>query len=397
MKKILFIHHATGWGGAPNSMIKLINSLDSSKYDVEVLLLKHSIVAEILTENGINYQIADSIFYKKYYQYFIHSEARYIKWHQPYHFLKLFVLWILSRYYFAKLELSKYEVDIIHLNSSVLTDWLAPAKKKGKVVIHIREPYRKGNLDLLHSFFVSQLRMYADRIIAISRDNAKRINLPEKTHVIYDYDDIPKNESSIESYSSKKVLYLGGAASIKGFFTLVDALDYLNKDIKVYFGGSYAAAKKPRNVAKRLLKSILLYGKKREVAIKKMKSHPNADEIGMTDKVHSYLDVVCCLVSPFSVPHFSRPVIEAHLHKKPAIGTDVEGMDEIIDRGINGLIVPKNNPKALAEAINYLCSNPVESKKMGETGYNKAKKLYSPENIKDIERVYSKLLKSKNS
>ncbi len=72
-------------------------------------------------------------------------------------------------------------------------------------------------------------------------------------------------------------------------------------------------------------------------------------------------------------------------------------MDEIIDHGINGLIVPKNNPQALAEAINYLCVNPAECKKMGDSGYNKAKKLYSPENIKEIESVYSSLLNNKNS
>jgi hypothetical protein len=28
MKKILFIHHAAGWGGAPNSMIKLIKAMN---------------------------------------------------------------------------------------------------------------------------------------------------------------------------------------------------------------------------------------------------------------------------------------------------------------------------------------------------------------------------------
>ena len=122
MIKILFVHHASGWGGAPNSMIKLINSLDKSQYNVEVLLLKHSIVAEKLAENGIKYKVAESFFYRRYYQYFTHSEADYLKWYQVYRFLKLSILWLLSRYYYAKKELLMHDYDIVHLNSSVLSD-----------------------------------------------------------------------------------------------------------------------------------------------------------------------------------------------------------------------------------------------------------------------------------
>jgi glycosyltransferase involved in cell wall biosynthesis len=392
VKKVLFIHHAVGWGGAPNSMIKLINDLDSSRYNVEVLLLKNSIVADKLTENGIKYKIAESIFYKKYYHYFTHSEAGYVKWYYIYRFIKLSVIWVLSRYYFSKKELKKHFFDIAHLNSSVLTDWLAPAKAKGKVVIHIREPFKKGPLDVLHYFFKHQMSKYADQIIAISQNNADRIALPQKTEVVYNYSDIPQKDPHISSYFSKKLLYLGGASSIKGFYTLIEALDYLDKDVKIYFGGTYTASKKNRNKVKRFLKKILFYGKKRQNAIEKIRSHPNAIEIGMTKNVDSYLDEVCCMVSPFSVPHFSRPVIEAHLHKKPAIGSDADGMEEIIAHGENGLIVPKNNPKALAEAINFITSNGELAKKLGEEGFRIAKEKYSPKNIKKIENIYKRLL-----
>jgi glycosyltransferase involved in cell wall biosynthesis len=392
MKKILFIHHAKGWGGAPNSMIKLINDLDSSRYNVEVLLLKNSIVADKMLENGIKFKVANSIFYKKYYHYISHSEAGYIKWYQIYRFIKLSVLWLLSRYYFAKKEVEKYDFDIVHLNSSVLTDWLAPAKKKGKVVIHIREPFRKGKIDILYHVFRFQMRKYADRIVAISEDNAKRIGIPEKTEVIYNYSEIPKNEPPESSYFSKKVLYLGGSSYIKGFYTMVKALDYLDKDVRVYFGGTYSKGKNSRNLLKQILKRILSYGKKRKEAIEKMRNHPNAIEIGITNNVQKYLDEVCCLVSPFSVSHFSRPVIEAHLHKKPAIGSDVKGMDEIIKHEENGLVVPKDNPKKLAEAINALTADSDKAKTLGEEGYDTAIRKFSPNNIRQFQHLYDKLI-----
>jgi glycosyltransferase involved in cell wall biosynthesis len=392
MNKILFIHHAEGWGGAPINMINIINSLDKSKYAIEVLLLKHSIVAEKLEENGIKYSVADSDFFKKYYDYFTHSETGYVKWFNIYRFLKLSLLWLLSRYYFAPKELGKHIYDIVHLNSAFLTDWLAPAKRRGKVVIHIQEPFRNGKYDILHPFFICQMQKFADRIIAISEDTAKRIGIPDKTEVIYNYANIPENLPFFSSYESKKFLYLGGATSIKGFYTLVGALDYLDKDVIVYFGGNYTLRKHGRNIVIRILKFILPVGKKKKKAIDKIKNHPNAIMLGMTNNIEENMNEICCLISPFSVPHFSRPIIEAHLHKKPAIGTDIEGMDEIIEHDKNGLIVPKNNPKELASAINALSTDPKKVKTLGENGYNVAIRKFTPENTLQFQYLYDKLV-----
>ena len=94
-----------------------------------------------------------------------------------------------------------------------------------------------------------------------------------------------------------------------------------------------------------------------------------------------------------AVCHFSRPFIEAHLHKKAAIGSNVQGMDEIIKHGKTGLIVPKNNPKALAEAINLISKDSYKAKKLGENGYKQALKKFTSENIIRFEKIYDSLLK----
>ena len=390
MKKILFIHHAAGWGGAPLNMINIINGLNTQHYAVHVLLLKDSVVADKLSENNISFNVANSTFYKKFYQYFSHTEAGSVKWYRFFRLLKLSALWILSRFYFSKKELAGHKFDIVHLNSSVLSDWLGPCSRKGKVVYHIQEPLAKGLFGLRYLFFRKQVQKYADKIIAISRDNADRINLPEKTEIIYNYASIPKIEIPQNSYASRTVLYLGGSAFIKGFYTMVDTVDYIEQDIKVYFCGYYSTAKK-KHLLKDLIKKILPRNKKERLAINKMRSHPNAIELGMINNVSEYLNTVCCLVSPFAVPHFSRPVIEAYLHKKPAIGSDVQGMDEIIKDKENGIIVAKNDPKNLARAINLLCTDHQQAQKYGELGYETALAKFSPDNIDLFEKVYDDL------
>jgi glycosyltransferase involved in cell wall biosynthesis len=114
--------------------------------------------------------------------------------------------------------------------------------------------------------------------------------------------------------------------------------------------------------------------------------------LGLIYNVNEYMEEVCCLISPFSVPHFSFPVIEAHMARKPVIASDVEGMDEIIDHGRNGLIVPINNPEALAKAINELTKNSAKAKQLGEEGYMRAIQKYTSKNIVQIEHLYDKLL-----
>jgi glycosyltransferase involved in cell wall biosynthesis len=395
--KLLFIHHATGWGGAPISMISLIKNLDREKFEIKVLLIRESMVADKLKENNINYSIAESVFYKRYYQYLTHSEADYIKYHQVYKLIKLSLFWLLSRLYFAKRELAKHDYDIAHLNSSVLTDWLAPAKERGKVIIHIREPLRKGRFDILRSVYRTQMRKYADHIVAISKDNARRVNLPKKTTLVYNYIEATKKEPSEDSYASKKVLYLGGSASIKGYHCMVDALDYLEEDVRVYFGGDYSSIHNPKsNIGKLKHTAKHLLRRKHFKAIKKMHSHPKATVIGLTQNVYYHLGEVCCLVSPFSVPHFSRPIIEAYLHKKPVIGSDVEGMSEIIEHEVTGLIVPRNNPRALAQAINDLTANKVKAKNLGESGLDFVKGKFN-NNFYQFMNIYDAIYPNQKS
>jgi len=390
MKKILYIHHASGWGGASKSLIATINSLDKRKYEAHVLLLKNTSFSSKFSEQGISYSVSESYFYNHVYKYFTHSEANYIPCYNLFKFIKLSICWLLSRHFFAKKELLKHNFDIVHLNSSVLTDWIMPAKTLGKVIMHIREPFRKGKLDILHIFFRNKMKD-ADKIIAISYNNANRVNLLDKTIVIYNYAELPLVSLNTESYSSGKVLYLGGSAKIKGFYTMVKALDYLNDGIQIIFAGNYANLKKRRSLLRQFARTVLFYGKRKKKAILHIQKHPKAKVIGLIHNVNKYMEEMCCLVSPFSTPHFARPVIEAHLHKKPVIGSDVEGMEEMIQHGKNGLIFPVNDARKLAEAINFLANNPKEAQRFGEFGFNLAKDKFTPQNIRLFEKVYELL------
>jgi glycosyltransferase involved in cell wall biosynthesis len=392
--RILFIHHAVGWGGAPKSMIQLINSLPKDKFEVKVLLIKDSIVSTYLNNNGIDYSIAESSFYKKHYSFFAHLDTTYVKWFQFFKLFKLGVIWLLSRYCFAKKELSKHDYDVIHLNSSVLTDWLKPGKAKGKTIIHIRETFRKGKLDLLHIFFKRQMAKYADSIVAISNHGAARVNLSGKTTVIYNPFIVEQSNIDKSSYNSKRFVFVGGAQAIKGFFTLVDALPYVDESITIQFLGSYdlpVSSNKKR--IKSLVKSLFFPKRNYEQYINKIKESKNAEIIGMVESIRPYLQNSCCLLSPFEIIHFSRPIIEAYLLNKPVIATNIEGMDEIVVHEKTGLLVSPNSPEKLAEAINSLAFNSELLEKLGRSGNNFANDILNKYNSEtNFPKLYSKLV-----
>ena len=394
--KILFLHHATGIGGAPISMLNTIRNLDSNKYQFEVLLINDSEVRPLFEKEGIICSVVQNEFYKRYYSLFVHIVPYNVKWYKVWQLISLSVKWLLSRYIFSFKVLQNYDYDILHLNSSVLTDWLCAGKKNGKTIIHIREPISNGYFGLRKNIFRNQIKKYADYIIAISNDNAKRLNLHEKTQVIYNFTDIPQEKDISKSeFDVNEVLYLGGADKIKGFYTVVDALDFLNKEIKILFCGHYPPKIDDKNLKSKikiLIMKLLPFYIRRSKAIFKIQNHNNAIYIGLTNDVRGKLIHSSFLISPFSSEHFSRPIVEAFAYKKAAIGTDVEGMNEIIDHDVNGLIIEKDNPKALADAINYLYENPDIAKKMGEKGYQKAVKLYSQKNAIQIENIYDKIL-----
>jgi glycosyltransferase involved in cell wall biosynthesis len=389
--KILFIHHGSGWGGAPISMMNTINKLDKSQFEPHVLLLKDSIVKDRLVENDIAYTVCDSFFYKKWYTYLTHSDAGYTESYKFYKHFKMFSSWFLSKYIFAPRVLKRHVFDIVHLNSSVLSDWVHPANNKGKVIYHIREPLSKGMFGFRYNFIRSEVEKYADKIIAISKDYAERINLPLKTEVVYNFIDIPHEIQ--ETNLAKSILYAGGGAKIKGIEVLIDAIPFINKDIQVNLVGSFPKLKAMGILKKLAYKLRYPSAYKLQSDLIEISKFENVNILGALPTITKILQESTLLISPFTVPHFSRPIIEAFAYGKPVIASDVVGMNEIVDNNINGLITKNGDALALAGAINNLANNPKLIKKMRINGRNKAIELYSPErNVLKIETIYKELI-----
>jgi len=83
---------------------------------------------------------------------------------------------------------------------------------------------------------------------------------------------------------------------------------------------------------------------------------------------------------------FGIVLVEAQACGRPVIGTTVGGIPSAIKDGETGMLVPPKNPQALAQAIIKLLTDKELAKKLGESGYKRAREEFSWE--KSAERNY---------
>lgn len=95
-------------------------------------------------------------------------------------------------------------------------------------------------------------------------------------------------------------------------------------------------------------------------------------------------------VLPSRAEAFGSVFAEAALCLLALVGTDVGGISEQIEDGVNGLLVPSENPAALADALDTVINDPHFRYEMARAAWNKAKKTYSLNRvIGELKRIYT--------
>lgn len=95
---------------------------------------------------------------------------------------------------------------------------------------------------------------------------------------------------------------------------------------------------------------------------------------------------------------FGVVAIEAMSCGCPVVASDAEGFCEVIKDGETGIIVPRNNPEAAAQAIQALIDNPERRHQMGIAGRQHVQQLYDwNKNVETMKQYYQELLQRKSS
>ena len=110
---------------------------------------------------------------------------------------------------------------------------------------------------------------------------------------------------------------------------------------------------------------------------------------GVTDEVlaseYRHCDI---FVAPSRFESFGLIFVEAMMFSKPVIGTAVGGIVEIVEHGRTGLLVPPDDPHALAAAIETLMNDPALRVEMGRAGRRRYEEWFTSRHmVEGVEKL----------
>lgn len=84
-----------------------------------------------------------------------------------------------------------------------------------------------------------------------------------------------------------------------------------------------------------------------------------------------------CFALPSLAEGISNTILEAMASGLPVVATDVGGNAELVEQGVTGMLVPSDDPQALAEAILAYFREPARARRHGAAGRGAAENRFS--------------------
>lgn len=260
-----------------------------------------------------------------------------------------------------------------------------------KVLFHL---HGKGIKEKAKSKFDKTLYEYAfykSKIICVSSlltNDIKDVFNGEYFVVNNGVPDVDKKLIKLEvNYNSvAKILFISNLKIFKGIIVFLDSLQIIKKK-KYDFEGLIVGAEADLN-KEQLQKEIDKRGLQDRVKYLGFLFGNNKM------KVISGIDII---VFPTLSDIWGNVILEAMQFGKPVIATREGAIPEIIDDGINGFLVEKNNPSQIAEKLKILIKDPELRINMGKAGRKKYEEKYTLEIFeKNLLNVFNSVLMNDN-
>jgi glycosyltransferase involved in cell wall biosynthesis len=114
---------------------------------------------------------------------------------------------------------------------------------------------------------------------------------------------------------------------------------------------------------------------------------------GWTDDARRHLPAFTVFCLPSRSESFPLTVVEAMLAGLPVVATEVGSVAEAVRDGLTGLLVPRDDPQALAAALRRLLDDPALRASMGRRGRELALEWFTAERmVASFERLYEEIL-----
>lgn len=231
-------------------------------------------------------------------------------------------------------------------------------------------------------------KYFSDAIIAVSNQEAKHalsVGLPSKlVNVIPNGVDIPSPKNCGYRTKIREELKISTDDIIVGF---VGRLDY-QKAPELLIQAFLLMENNPRA-------QLIFIGDGPQLNYLKETYSKKIRFLGYKLNPVDYLSAIDIFVLPSRYEGMSYSLLEAMSIGLPVIVSSVTGNQELVQSGVNGLVIPPDSPNELAKALEALISNKNLREKMGSCSAKLVQKLYSKERmIEQTVNLYYQLTKS---
>jgi glycosyltransferase involved in cell wall biosynthesis len=282
--------------------------------------------------------------------------------------------------------------DVVHLNDRGMLQAARIARRAGvPVVMHARSVADSAT-PWVGRLTAALVPRYVDRVIAI--DESVRRALPglPNVEVIYNPYPVPSGPPGPEvngghpagASAVVRVTYLTGLLTFKGIWDLLEAARLLRNRHDIQFlvaGGNSRPEGFHRSLSGRLAH---LFGFARDVesAVRAwVEQHGLGGTIrllGQVDRVEEVLHQSDILAFPSHLNGPGRAVFEAGMHGIPAIVALKDRVEDVVEDGVTGLIVPPRDSRRLADAIVRLADDPALRRRLGSAARSRYAAQFEP-------------------
>jgi glycosyltransferase involved in cell wall biosynthesis len=380
--RILYVHNSADIYGASRSLVRLLRTLDRSRFEPLALLPAEGPLAEQLRAMAVPVTVFP--------QLSVITREVFHSWRLPFFALNI-PLSALAMWRILKRE----KIALVHTNTGVILSpgpaaWLAGVPH----VWHIRDWFQE--FKSFWRFYETWMRRFSTRIIAVSGAIAGQFSDRAKVEVINNGFDIAEFELGAADAGAefRREHRLGDGPVVgcvgriklqrKGQEVLLHAADLLRQ----------------RGVrAKYLVVGAPYSGNESHLEV----LHTIIREAGLTDDViftgelsdprpaYAAMDI---FVLPSAQPEpFGGVVMEAMCMGLPVIATNIGGSVEQVAEGETAYLVPPNDPAALADKLELLLRDAAACKRFGKAGRRRIGEHFTLKGmVEKIVRVYEECL-----
>jgi len=219
----------------------------------------------------------------------------------------------------------------------------------------------------LKDFIINNKLCKPDKLEVIAQGSSNGINTAFFDPALYSAEDKRLLRKDLNIGERDFVfIYVGRLVKDKGINELVAAFGRLKSESNRFLNNDDSTFTSSSPIPKLLLVGTL----EQELdplfpeTLEKIQSDHDIIYVGYQDDVRPYFAISDVLAFPSYREGFPNVVMQAGAMGLPSIVTNINGCNEIILEGKNGMIIPPKNEEALFEAMKYIMKHSTERQKM---------------------------------